>query len=182
MAITKPVAGQSVLASTIGAIIDAIEHLTTGHNHDNVNSRWLYRNIVSFKASDDYYPSSGWELRTGASLSITTSRENSIVRVSVRSTWLTTNDSHVNTLTALGRINRDSNTEIVYLGGYTVTPSSPADGTSHTGFIGGEVLFTGLSKGAHIFNFEASAAYGGPHNNASSNPTKEVFEMIVEEL
>jgi hypothetical protein len=41
MAITKPTAGQTILASFIATVIDAIENLTTGHTHNGTDSRAL---------------------------------------------------------------------------------------------------------------------------------------------
>lgn len=136
------------------------------------------RNIASVRLADDFSTTAvSFTARTGASVSLTTTGTTSSVRVSVRSTWYLPKINDV-LLGGYGyfRLNVDSGT---YISLGTLHCWSP-DGSSIAGFVGGDLIVSGLAAGAHTFALEVNSA--NAINNCSTTPTDYVCEVIAEEI
>lgn len=134
-------------------------------------------NITSTLLSDDYSETGDgttWATRTGATITITTTRASSKVLLTLRSVWTSNGSGGWLRL----RINRDSTTEYRSLGSVN-TPNTSATKIH----LDGTTLFTGLTLGSHTFTIEVQGENAtGIRNLCSGYPDDETFEIIAQEV
>jgi hypothetical protein len=168
------------------ANLDQMEKNTFEHLHDatatgapKITPSQMTRNVVSVRLSDDYSCSNpSYENRTGAAVSITTTGTR--VMLSVRSTWqLEANPGGYQGL--VGRISIDSGSSYVYLG--RVGEDTSVDGNApRWGFLGGNLLITGLSAGTHTFALQIKSIQSSLSSYNNCTDEKYVCELIAEEV
>ena len=130
--------------------------ITTGISRVNLND-------------DNFFTSTSYVDRGGASVSLNTNSGNIIV--SIRSGWRTLSQKNV-----YFRINRNGGTETRSFGsGFSVS--------SQTFMVSGLALFTGLSVGAHTFVFQVRVDGGGTAQNYAGTLGEWMpFEMFAVEV
>ncbi len=143
----------------------------------------MTRNIASTLVTSDFSTqSTSFVTRTDATVTITGVRASGSVRLSVRNVfWLLGVD---NTAGVIQRINVDSGAQYRAVGKSTLNATKTIIAAAFGGFLGGDMLFTGLSAGSHTFTLEVKVLLTGHtfSQTCSTNPEDFVVELIAEEV
>ena len=164
--------------------------VSSGHTHDGADSKLINSamivlpNINSIRLANAYSApnNENWNARTGAVITLTNTKSPGKILLSIRSQWYTSDagtDTPSNLLYA--RINRDSGSEYIYLGVIRLV------GWRQYGFLGGDILYTGLSIAEHTFQYEQRLYLAGNNYSAYNDCTdaplqKGIMELIAREI
>lgn len=143
----------------------------------------MTRNITSTLVTSDFTTqSTSFVTRTDATVTIAGVRANGSVRLSIRNSfWVLGVD---NTAGIIQRINVDSGSQYRAVGKETLNATKTIIAAAFGGFLGGDMLFTGLSAGSHTFTLEVKMLLENHTflQTCSTNPEDFVVELIAEEV